>query len=68
LIEAESGERLKLQFNEDARKAFTAEFDEYADGLLKLALRNSGRYLSVPTSMAFEEAVFGALVRARAVV
>ncbi len=68
LIDAESGERLKLQFDDEARKLFTGEFEHYSDSLLRLALRNSGRFASVPISMAFEEVIFGALVRARGVV
>ncbi len=68
LIDAESEQHLKLQFDEEARKLFTSEFDLFSDSLLKLALRNSGRFLSVPTSMSFEEVVFGALVRARGVI
>ena len=48
------------------RVNYTAAFDEYAQHIQRVALRNSGRYVSLPTSTPIEEAVFGPLVRSGA--
>ncbi len=64
LIDAESGARLELEFDADARERYTAGFDAHRDALRKLALRHSGRFASLPTSTPIEEAVFGPLVAA----
>lgn len=63
LSDAETGARLKIEFDAQARAQYTAAFDQYADGLRRLALRNAGRYASLSTSMAIEEAIFGPLAR-----
>lgn len=67
LIDAETGARLELEFDADARERYTAGFDAYRDALRKLALRHGGRFASLPTSTPIEEAVFGPLVAARGV-
>lgn len=64
LIEAETGERRELDFDAEARERYTAAFDEYLESLRKLALRHGGRFASLPTSLAVEEAVFGPLAAA----
>jgi uncharacterized protein (DUF58 family) len=63
LEDAETGQRLELAFDADARARYTAEFDAYADELERVALRNSGRYVGISSSIPLEQAVFGALVR-----
>ena len=68
LFDAESGRQVKLQVDAAARKKYTAAFDEYAHTIEKLAMRNGGRYVGVASSMAIEDVVFGALVRAKGVV
>ena len=45
-----------------------AAFDAYASTLEKIAASNGGRYVGVATTMAIEDVIFGALVRARGVV
>jgi uncharacterized protein (DUF58 family) len=65
IIEAESGERLELDFDADARDRYQSAFDSHCDGLLRVALRHGGRYVGIPTSLPIEEAVFGPLVRTR---
>jgi len=67
LEDAETGGRLKVQFDASARARYTQAFDEYAAALQKLALRNSGRYAGVSTAQPVEEVVFGPLVRSRGV-
>jgi uncharacterized protein (DUF58 family) len=67
LEDAETGGRVQLAFDESAREAYTAAFDEYALHLRSVALRNGGRYVGLSTSVPIEEAVFGPLVRSGAV-
>ena len=66
LEDAESGQRVELSFDAEARSRYTSEFDEYADRLERVALRNGGRYVGLPTSVPLERAVFGPLVRSEA--
>ncbi len=61
--DAETGERVELAFDAEARARYTAEFDAYAAELERVALRNSGRYVGMSTSAPLEQAVFGSLVR-----
>jgi len=67
LEDAETGHHVELSFDSDARAMYTAAFDEYSQALRRVALRNSGRYVSVPTDVPVDEAIFGPLVRSGAV-
>ena len=67
LLDAESGGQVKLQIDNAAREKYTAAFDSYARELEKIAARNGGRYVGVATTMALEDVIFGALVRAKGV-
>ncbi|HVN05820.1 MAG TPA: DUF58 domain-containing protein [Bryobacteraceae bacterium] len=67
LEDAETGHRLKVQFDASARARYTQAFDDYAEAVQKLALRNSGRYAGINTAQPVEEVVFGPLVRSRGV-
>ncbi len=64
LVDAESGSRLRIEFDAGARERYTAAFDGFSQSLRRLALRNDGRYAGLSTSMPVEEAIFGALTRA----
>jgi len=64
LIDAETGARLELDFDSQARNAYTAAFDAHRQALRRLALSNGGRYISVSTGLEIEEAIFGPLVQA----
>jgi uncharacterized protein (DUF58 family) len=64
LIDSETGGRLELNLDADARAGYTEAFDAHARKLQILANRNGGRYVAVPTSMPLEEAIFGPLMRA----
>ena len=67
LEDAETGQRAELSFDSDARTQYTAAFDDYAQGLRRVALRNGGRYVGLPTGIPVDEAIFGPLVHAGAV-
>jgi hypothetical protein len=62
LEDAETGERVELAFDGEARDRYTADFDAYSEHLERVALRNRGRYAGLATSLALEQAVFGSLV------
>lgn len=61
VVEVETGESLELTFDETARARYTAAFDENAEAIRRIALRNRGRYAAMPTNVNLEEAVFSAL-------
>ena len=65
--DAETGEVFETAFDDEARERYAAAFDAYALTIQKAGLRNGGRYVRLPTSTPFEEAIFGPLVRAGAV-
>ncbi len=65
LVDGETGHELRLQVDEPAQIRYTEAFDRFSASLQDLAQRNGGRYVGVSTSMAIEDIVFGALVRAR---
>ena len=62
LEDAETGASLELSFDDSARKVYTDAFDEFSTQLRRLALRNGGRYVGLPTSLPVEEALFGPMV------
>ncbi len=61
LIDAESGTRVKIALDDQARAAYTEAFDEHAEEIRRLALRNGGRYTGLSTRIPVEEAMFGPL-------
>jgi hypothetical protein len=67
LEDAETGQLAELSFDSDARAMYTAAFDEFSQALRRVALRNQGRYVGLPTDVPVDEAIFGPLVRAGAV-
>ena len=66
-MDAESGGRLRIQVDDEARRQYTEAFDAFAAGIKEVALRNDGKYAGLPTSMPLEEAIFGTMVRARSI-
>jgi uncharacterized protein (DUF58 family) len=66
LEDAETGQRVELAFDDEARARYTKEFDQHADRIERVALRNTGRYVGLPTTVAIEKAVFGPLVHSEA--
>ena len=67
LEEAESGAKLHIHVDAEARARYTEEFDKFAASIRAVALRNSGRYAAIPTSMTIEDAIFGKLMQTRSV-
>ncbi len=63
LSDAETGATLEIGFDTASRRKYTEAFDDYAHAIQRIALRNSGRYVAIPTSTTIEEAVFGQLTR-----
>ena len=62
LEDAETGERVELAFDAEARDRYTSDFDAYSEHLERVALRNRGRYAGLATSLALEQAIFSSLV------
>jgi len=62
-VEAETSARLHIHVDADARRRYTEAFDQYAASVQTLAMRNSGKYAGIPTSLPIEDAVFGSLAR-----
>lgn len=67
LTDAESGERLQVDFDAEARERYTRAFDEFSSQIQRTAFRHGGRYAGVSTSTSLEEAIFGHLSRAQGV-
>ena len=67
LIDAETGSTLEIGFDDAARRNYTAAFDEFAKGIQRIGLRNSGRYVGLSTAIPIEEAIFGPMVRSGAI-
>jgi uncharacterized protein (DUF58 family) len=63
LEDTESGQKLQLAFDEAARSQYTAQFDEYAEHLRHVALRNNGRYLGLSTVVPVDQAIFGPVIQ-----
>jgi uncharacterized protein (DUF58 family) len=58
LIDAESGMHLRVTSDDRTRQAYTRAFDEYAEQINRLALRNKGRYLGLSTTTDIEDILF----------
>jgi uncharacterized protein (DUF58 family) len=67
LVDAETNQTLRVEFDDSARAEYTRNFDAFSAHLQQLALRNAGRYLSVPTSRPLEDVLFVDMIRARGV-
>jgi len=65
LEDAETGEAVKLNFDDEARAAYVEAFDNYARSIRELAMRKGGRYIGLSTSVPIEQAIFGAFLEAR---
>ena len=67
LEDSESGQLMELAFDAEARAMYTQAFDEYAQKLRRVALRNGGRYTWPLHRYPRREAIFGPLIRSNAV-
>ena len=68
LEDAETGGKIELAFDADARAQYIAAFDGHSAQLQRIALRNNGRYVGLPTSVSIEQAIFTSLVRSEMLV
>lgn len=68
LVDAETEARLDMALDEEARRNYTAAFDDYSRRLQETAQRTGGRYAGLPTTEPLEDAIFGPLMRAGGVV
>ena len=62
LVDAESGQTLQLEFDDDALKRYIEAFDHYARALQTIANRTGGRYVGLPTDTSLEDAIFGPML------
>ena len=67
LEDAETGQKVELAFDRDARAQYTAAFDAYAEKVRHVAQRSGGRYLGIPSSVPVDQAIFGPLIDTGAV-
>jgi uncharacterized protein (DUF58 family) len=65
LYDAETNAKLQINFDDEAREAYTESFDSYARALRQMARRKGGRYVGVPTDLSVEQAIFGSMVDMR---
>ncbi len=61
LVDAESGNHLRMALDRAAREAYTEAFDGHCEQIKNLALRNGGRYTGSATNVPLAEVMFGAL-------
>lgn len=59
LVEAESGEEVRISVDDESRRQYTAAFDAHAAAVQRVAMRNQGRYAGVSTRVPIEDAMFG---------
>lgn len=67
LEDAETGQKVELAFDRDARDQYTAAFDAYAQRVRHAAEHTRGRYIGLPCSVPIDQAIFGPLVNTGAV-
>ena len=67
LEDSETGSRLHLSFDRNARAEYVAAFDAYSDALDRVAERNGGRFVRIPTDVPVDEAIFGPIIRTQVV-
>ena len=66
-VDAENGGHLRIQVDDESRRAYTESFDAFSAVIKEVALRNNGKYAGLPTSLPLEEAIFDTMVRARSI-
>jgi uncharacterized protein (DUF58 family) len=67
LLDAESGELLRVHMDQHSAAAYTASYDEFCRTIEYAAMRNGGRYMHLSTEVAVQDALFGSLMRSGAV-
>jgi uncharacterized protein (DUF58 family) len=67
MVDAESGAKLRIQVDAEARRKYTEAFDAFSGQLREIAIRNQGKYTGIPSSTPLEEAIFGTMIRTRSI-
>jgi uncharacterized protein (DUF58 family) len=67
MVDSESGAKLKIQVDAEARRKYTEAFDAFSAELKEIAIRNLGKYTGMPSSMSLDEAIFGTMIRTRSI-
>jgi uncharacterized protein (DUF58 family) len=67
MVDAESGARLRIQVDAEARRKYTEAFDTFSAQLREIAIRNQGKYTGIPSSTPLDEAIFGNMIRTRSI-
>jgi hypothetical protein len=67
LLDAESGELLRVHMDQHSAAEYTASYDEFCRSIEYAAMRNGGRYMHLSTEVAVQDALFGSLMRSGAV-
>jgi uncharacterized protein (DUF58 family) len=57
--DSETGRKLELDFDPEARSRYTAHFDQYCELVQRASNRNGGRWVGLETTLPVEEAIFG---------
>ncbi len=65
--DAETGAKLRVQVDAEARRKYTEAFDTFSAQLKEVAIRNQGKYAGIPASMTLDEAIFGTMIRTRSI-
>jgi len=67
MTDAESGSKLRIQVDAEARRKYTEAFDAFSAELKEIALRNQGKYAGIPSSMSIDDAIFGTMIKTRSI-
>lgn len=67
LVDAESGETMRLQLDDAGVAEYAEAYDAYSHEIERAALRHNGRYLQLPTDAPLEDALYGALMASGAI-
>lgn len=67
MVDAETGQQMRIQVDDGARRQYTEAFDAFSARLKEIALRNDGKYAALPTSASLDDAIFGTMIRTRSI-
>jgi uncharacterized protein (DUF58 family) len=67
MVDSESGAKLRIQVDAEARRKYTEAFDAFSAELKEIAIRNQGKYAGISTAVSLDEAIFGTMIRTRSI-
>lgn len=67
MVDAETGQQMRIQVDDGARRQYTEAFDAFSARLKEIALRNDGKYAALPASASLDDAIFGTMIRTRSI-